>query len=106
MPDKERIMEQLRRLPTKSLLKVPAAPEEVWEEDEGGTHFIVSKEQFPQPIQMTVYSLSVSGDISNRRRIIEDFRNALGQELERETLEMPTPIEFVLWNASNLSGAN
>lgn len=102
MPDKETILRRLAELPIKPLMEITDEDKYFWEGDEERAHFKVTKDVFPPPMQLVTLSLSVSGEPSGRAKIKSDFRQALGEELESETLQFPQPIEFVLWDASSI----
>jgi hypothetical protein len=103
MPDKESILSRLAGLPVKPLTLLTEDARYFWEGDEEGAHFKVTKDVFPPPMQLTTVSLSVSGEPSGKSKIIGDFRQVLGEELEAQTLELSGPTEFVLWDASSLT---
>ena len=62
--------------------------------------FKVTKEIFPPPMQLTIVSLSVSGEASGKQKVISEFKEVFGEELESETLLFSEPVEFVLFDYS------
>ena len=103
MPDREQILSRLAGLPVKPLTLITEDGKYFWEGNEEGVHFKVTKDVFPPPMQLTTVSLSVSGESAGKSKIIADFRQVLGDELQAETIDLPGPTEFVLWDASGLN---
>lgn len=106
MPDRETILRRLAGLRVKPLNLITEEERYFWEREEFSAHFIVTKDVFPPPLQLTAVSLSVTGESAGKKKIIDDFRSVLGTELESETLQMGVPTEYVLWDASKLNITN
>ena len=98
-PEKEEIYRQADRLLTRRMDRI-AKKSEIWESDERGAHFILSR-SWREELQ-TLYSLSVSGPEDERERVIADFQSAFGEELAHVVQDFGQLIEFVLWDASEV----
>lgn len=78
---------------------VPIDPE-VWEEVDGGAHFIVSRPRIAAPGigELATIALTVSGAPNERARIIDEFITVLGEPAEKEVdLESATSFDSILW---------
>lgn len=104
MPDRETIISHITELPVISVGTM-AGDEQIWEANERGAYFKVTRERMPvyvAGILAEVYSLSVSGTILAKNRIVRDFTKALGQPLQ-SPYELPgTGIAFLIWDAQKL----
>lgn len=108
MPDREQIISRLEGLKVKPMGFREATDEKIWEANEAGAHFMVTKESLQPmfPLPLTVYALSVSGPYSAKEKIVGDFVKALGIPLEADVnLGEPNP-SFILWPISALSKGN
>lgn len=78
---------------------------EIWEANETGAHFKVTKEKLFSPKHrqyFTFYALSVSGLLMGRIQVMDDFIRTLGGPLTPVSdtdLLKPTPT-FTLWDAN------
>lgn len=99
--EKEEILRRTKDLPTIVMGNV-AEDHQIWEGNEGGTHFKITKEIIPIPKGPMMYALSVSGDERYKARLISDFENALGKPATRNTDPRLPGIEFVLWEATKI----
>lgn len=105
MPDREQIITRLRQLPS-----IPAGTialdHQIWEQDEAGAHFKVTREHHQDlqtGLRLTFYSLSVSGLMSGKEQVISDFLAVLGQPLlPIQDLAYPG-VHFALWNANRVN---
>ncbi len=101
MPDPNEIRRRFGSLPVKPLSRI-AKEHEVWEGSEEGAHFIVSRDVMPPPLNLTVCSLSVSGEPKSAVRIIADFRRVFGEPMGGEVVKNPGMV-FVVWDSSTLN---
>lgn len=106
MPDREQIISRLKRLPA-----IPVGQEaednEIWEGDELGAHFKVTKETIllPKapniPDSLTMYGLSLSGHKTGVGKIISDFVNVLGDPMFPPEYLPYLKIIMVAWDTQN-----
>jgi hypothetical protein len=88
-------------IPPSELGAIPA-DEEIWEENDRGAHFKVTRHILPllEP-KVEVLSMTLSGEASDRRRIIEEFSEVFGAPADAE-LNTPVNneiIDTVVWIA-------
>lgn len=111
MPEREEILDRCRTLPTISTGTV-ANDDEVWDTYQKGAHFIFTKEVFPMPLHLSVFSLSVSGPLQDRQEVIADFKAVLGQEMEKDYQPFPFPeahdfgIDYLIWDITAINKSN
>lgn len=94
--DKDRIFTEVNKLPEIPADKYPIEDEEIFEGNEYGAHFKITR-NFAQMrgIKIEYYTLSVSGRRYAKDKVIQDFVNALG-EPPGGWMKMPG-VEFVSW---------
>lgn len=77
-----------------------ARDEEIWEGNEAGVHFKLTKEAIAlisdSPI---ILMLSVSGPEASRKKIISDFIDVLGNPQNQFTLHEVPGVYYVAWHA-------
>lgn len=98
MPERQTILTRIDLLPIVEpplITGLMDTDNRIWEGDEDGAHFNLTKEQLPYPQLPPMYTLSVWGNRAGIEKIIEDFKNVLGEPLIR-TLKGR---DFVSWNA-------
>ena len=107
MPDKEQIISRLRVLPTIQMGHV-AKDGQIWEGNEMGAHFKVTRETLPLPRNtkglnaLTLYALSVSGLMLGKEKVVDDFIRALGVPIfPPEDLSNPG-MSMIAWEASQV----
>ena len=96
-PEREDINRHAGQLPNRRMDRI-ADTSEIWESDERDAHFILSRSW--RPGLPLIYSLSVSGPIESREKVIADFQAVFGEEIARTAQRFGQPIEFVLWDAA------
>lgn len=95
--ERDAIREEVARLPL-SPLGVEARDEEIWEANDGRAHFKITRHILPVPdLKVEIMVLSVSGLLSERTRVIGEFREALGEPDQQELNPNPEGIDFVTW---------
>jgi len=75
---------------------------QIWKGDEGGVHFMLTKEVVPVPNGPTIYMLSVSGSLVGKERVISDFISAFGEPMNRFKILELTGLNYVSWNAKTV----
>lgn len=94
--DKDRIVEQVGRLPEIPASKYPIEDDEIFEGNEYGAHFKFTRNFMQVPgIRITFNTLSISGTRDAKDKIIQDFIDALG-EPPGGWMKVPG-VEFVSW---------
>ena len=89
--------EELEKLPLIAMGTV-AKDNEIFERDIYRAHFKVTKEYVP--VIGKIYALSVSGNTNGQQRIVEEFKNELGDPIHDFML---TPnIRYVAWKAERV----
>lgn len=93
----ETIREKTAELP-KTIPGRLALPGEVWEGDDGGAHFIVSRHLLVAQGMPEFCSLSLSGDQDEVERLIGEFSEVFGQpdHIDRNTPPIPH-VTVVSW---------
>lgn len=101
--EKEEIFARTKNLPEIEMGNI-AKDHQIWEGNELGANFKITKEFLSTPIGKlpAVYALSVSGDEDGKVRLIADFENAFGRPISRNSVPILPGIEFVLWKAANV----
>ncbi len=99
--ERDTILERTKNIAIKIMGEIPD-DHHVWEGFDSGAKFIVSKEIYPIEERYIFYSLSVSGPLENRRKLIQDFIDALGKPTTDNKSDYAGAIEFVLWNADQV----
>lgn len=111
MPEREEILDKCKTLPTISTGTV-ANDDEVWDTYQKEAHFIFTKEVFPMPLHLSVFSLSVSGPLQDRQEVVADFKSVLGQEMEKDYQSIPLPvmpdygIDYIIWDIKAVNKRN
>lgn len=79
-----------------------ASDDEIWEEDDGGAHFKVTKEYATAyGIEVVMYIMSVSGAEEERHRVITEFIDVFGKPATENTVKATSgPIDFISWLVS------
>jgi hypothetical protein len=101
--EKEEILQRTKNLPAIVMGNI-AKDHQIWEGNEGGAHFKITKE-IPSSLigkVPTVYALSVSGNESGKIHLISDFENAFGKPIIRSADPQLPDIEFLLWKAEEI----
>lgn len=72
---------------------------EIWEETDGGAHFKVTRHLLPLPQdEREMISLSVSGEPSERHRIMQEFKEVFGVPVSGQiALRDPAHIDILAW---------
>jgi hypothetical protein len=83
-------------LPLSTLGEVQA-DEEIWEENDGGAHFKVTRHQLPVEEYTEMLALSVSGVASERRRVINEFAQVFGIPATKSAIIASDYIDIVAW---------
>lgn len=100
--DKDRISEEVGKLPEIPADKYPIADDEIWEADEHGGHFKLTRNYIEVgKIKLSFLTLSVSGILgSSRERIIDDFTDAFGKP-DQLFYDDSNGVHFVSWLVSS-----
>jgi len=99
----EEILLRTRNLPAFLAGKI-AEDYQIWEGNEQGAHFKVTKEILPIPNGPTVYMLSVSGSAESKEKVIADFTSSFGEPMMRfEIPELPG-MDCVSWDVKKVDG--
>jgi hypothetical protein len=77
---------------------------QIWEGNEQGAHFKVTKEILPIPNGPTVYMLSVSGPAESKEKVIADFVDSFGEPIMRFEIPKLPGIDYVSWDAKEIDG--
>jgi hypothetical protein len=99
--ERDNIEASVASLPASRLGEIQA-DHQIWEETDGGAKFKVTRHMLPVNEDVPIISLSVSGEQSERARLISEFCAIYGEpEPEaRETFETDDgPIDIVVWLA-------
>lgn len=96
--EKEQIIEIIRNLPRKVVGEL-SEDHQIFEGNQDGAHFKITKEIVPVSGNLAIYSLSVSGNVSSKDKIISEFITVLGKPIGISSPEDFPGIDFVIWNA-------
>jgi len=95
--EKEIIESWAASVPLSNLGEVQAN-EEIWEEQDGGAHFKLTRHRLPLPSKQEVIGMSISGDPLDRKRVIQDFKAVLGPiENGDISLKDPHHVDVIVW---------
>ncbi|MBI4101234.1 hypothetical protein HY441_02060 [Candidatus Microgenomates bacterium] len=84
-------------LPTSPLGEIPG-DSDIWEANDGGAHFKMTRHQLPLGSSgLDFFSLSISGEPIERRRVISDFCAVLGEPDQAETSTENHHIDILGW---------
>jgi hypothetical protein len=72
---------------------------QIWEGEEAGVRFKITKEIVPIPQGETLYMLSVSGPSDSKEKVISDFIAAFGQPFDRFTIPEVLGVDYISWDA-------
>ena len=86
MPERKQIIDEFKRIKIKPMNAMEAKDPEIWEGDDSGAHFMVTKESMYKTfgINMIVYALSVSGLYTGKEKVIGDFTRILGEPVQKK----------------------
>jgi hypothetical protein len=103
MVEKEEIREKARRLVSKQITNLNPSDEEIWEGEECGAKFMLTKDIMPpNPAMKAIYSLSVSGNLDGQVKVVGDFIDTFGRPTWREESSEIGNGEIVVWNADKV----
>jgi len=78
-----------------------ARDEEIWEEDDGGAHLKVTRHILPDlPVEIEVLSMSVTGRVAERRRVIGEFNEVFGEPASGDIKDDSEYVDVVMWIVS------
>ena len=97
MPEKETILSNISELPTVPLDKFNLEDGEIWEGNDLGAHFKVTRTHYPIPLNLDAYVLSVSGLMIGKEKVIDDFIAALGRPTIPPYDPLRNEVIFVAW---------
>jgi len=81
-----------------SPLEKVAEDHQIWEETDGEAHFKVTRHQLPVLDHPEFLSLSVSGEPSERTRIVCEFAEVFGQPTSSDVMpDVPENVDVVAW---------
>lgn len=103
MVEKEEIWDKTRKLVPKDIANLNPSDEEIWEGEENGAKFMLTKDIMPpNPAMKTIYSLSVSGNLDGQVKVVGDFVDAFGKPAWREQSTTILNGEIVIWNGDKV----
>ncbi|MDB5160077.1 MAG: hypothetical protein JWO99_340 [Candidatus Saccharibacteria bacterium] len=71
---------------------------EIWEEYDGGAKIMVTRHVLPTPQKDEIISLSVSGEPTERHRVIKEFIAIYGRPVEVSSYSQnPEELEIIIW---------
>jgi hypothetical protein len=73
------------------------ADHEIWEETDGGAHFIVTRHLLPEIESREILAVSVSGAVEERNRIYNDFYQIFGPPASYEADENVADCDVFVW---------
>ena len=95
--DKEIIESWVATIPRSKLGEIQA-DHEIWEETDGGAHFMVTRHLLSTVGTYEIISLSISGEPSERKRVMREFNSVLGvPESGDIALRQSDHIDLVTW---------
>ena len=103
MVEREEIRDRVRKLVPKDIRNQAPNDEEIWEGEENGARFMLTRDIMPpNPAMKTIYSLSVSGDLDGQVGIVEDFIAEWGKPVVRQPSEIFLNGEVLIWNGDKV----
>jgi hypothetical protein len=97
--EEERIKSTIVRIPV-SEIGILLEARDLWEGDDGGAHFIVSRHILPAPNELPMISLSISGAPDERLRLLREFKQVLGNPENGDVnLKDPDHVDMFAWLA-------
>ncbi len=103
MVEKEEIWDKSGKILPKKINNLNPSDDEVWEGEEAGAKFILTRDIMPvNPAMRTIYSLSVSGDLDGQIKVVGDFVDAFGKPVWREQAVEIEGGEIVVWNGDKV----
>lgn len=98
--ERDIIQTHVENIPTSELGRVQE-DDEIWEGYDGGAKFMVSRHILPTPNRDEMVSLSVSGETTERERVIAEFIDVLGEPFRYDHPPEPfDKIDVVAWVVS------
>lgn len=95
--EKEIISSAVASLAFSRLGEVPE-DHEIWEEVDGGAKLMVTRHILPMQTRVELLSLSVSGDPSERQRVVSEFIAVFGEPIESDLApDLDNYVEAVSW---------
>lgn len=105
MVERKEIVDRSKKLVSKSLRNLNPSDEEVWEGEENGAKFMLTRDIMPpNPAMEKIYSLSLSGDLDGQVKIAGDFIDVFGKPVWRDETEFIPRGEIIVWNADKVDG--
>lgn len=86
-------------IPTSTLGEVQS-DSEIWEGNDGGAHFKMTRHELPiEGSGLDIFSLSISGEASERDRLATEFIEILGdpENIHTEAGDQDQQIDFLTW---------
>lgn len=99
--EREEIIKRTRNLPASHPERI-AEDHEIWEGNEEGAHFKITRNYVPQVPTLKFYVLSLSGEKRGREKIISDFKSVFGEPDSQYTLPQTPSIYFLSWDAGKV----
>jgi len=101
--EKSNIVNRARALPQKEMLPLREAGDaEIWEGNENGTHFKLTREQLPINRIPPVFALSLLGNPAGMESLLGDFVKTFGDPLIISSPDETSGILFCMWDASKV----
>lgn len=104
MPEREQIIQELKKIRIKPMNLTEAKDPEIWEGDDSGAHFMLTKESLYKTfgVNLIVYALSVSGLYTGKEKVISDFLRTFGEPVQKDINLLDPDPSFILWDASTV----
>jgi len=99
--DRDPILRLTKNLPPLSPHEIPQ-DHQIWEGNQGGAHFKITRNRLPPHADFEFYTLSVSGVENDRNQLVSDFISALGEPFAQFPLPENPAIIIVSWNARDV----
>jgi len=99
--EREEIIRRTGNLPIIHPEKI-AEDHEIWEGNEVGAHFKITRNYLPQAPFINFYVLSLSGVRRGREKIISDFKSVFGEPDSQYTLPQTPGVYFLSWDAGKV----
>ena len=99
--EREEILRRSKDLPTIHPAKI-AEDHEIWEGNEEGAHFKITRNYVPEAPSVKFYTLSFSGPKRGRERIISGFKEVFGEPDDQYTVPQVPGVHFLSWNADKV----
>lgn len=100
--ERDEIVQRSTGLPAIHPEKI-AEDHEIWEGNEAGAHFKITRNYIPQAPSIKFYVLSVSGRKRGREKIISDFKSVFGEpRSDQYTLARTPGVYFIAWDADKV----